>query len=372
MTASDPGAPARPLRPVNPRPYGPVAGADGFTFAVAGDGRPTVAGMPFPNVTARIMGELALLRPAFALYTGDAIFGYKHSRQQMLNELDRFRALADTSRVPVFNIPGNHEAQSSEAAMEVLAHWGHDLHGSFDFHGWHFVGLNTDEPNREGRVTGEQLAWLERDLSAAAPDARGTFVFMHRPLFSWFQGDFNPDDAQVLMRLFAAHGVRAVFAAHDHFYYEEEHDGVRYVTVGGAGGPFYTQPPSGGFSHYVLVSCEGDGAELSVVEPGRLDVAFLAGNDGVEPVTTARIANITDRDLVARGLRLQVPRLGDASGYGVSAVSRDFALREVALDAPVADVEDLGDGSVALTVEVLLPTGCGVWVTAEARDPGDA
>ena len=88
----------RPLRPVDPRPYGPVTGRDSFTFAVAGDGRPTVAGMPFPQVTSDIMRELALLRPAFTLYTGDAIFGYKQTRQQMLNELDRFRALAGHER----------------------------------------------------------------------------------------------------------------------------------------------------------------------------------------------------------------------------------------------------------------------------------
>ena len=257
-----------PVAAGNPRPFGAPGGEGRFTFAVAGDGRPTVAGMPFPAVTAQIMREVALLRPAFTLYTGDAIFGYRQSRQQMLNELDRFRALADTSRGPVFNVPGNHEAQSSAAAMAVLAEWGHDLHGSFDFEGWHFVGLNTDEPNREGRVTGEQLEWLERDLRAA-DGARGTFVFMHRPLFSWFQGSFNPDDVQVLMKLFAGHGVRAVFAAHDHFYYEEQHDGVRYITVGGAGGPLYTQPPAGGFSHYVLASCDADGFDLNVVEPGR-------------------------------------------------------------------------------------------------------
>ena len=140
---------------------------------------PTVAGMPFPKVTADIMRELALLRPAFTLYTGDAIFGYKQSRQQMLNELDRFKALADTSRVPLFNVPGNHEAQSSAAAMEVLADWGHDLYGSFDFHGYHFVGLNTDEPNLEGRVTGEQLAWLEQDLRARR--RRAGHVRVHAP-----------------------------------------------------------------------------------------------------------------------------------------------------------------------------------------------
>ncbi len=361
---------ARPLRPVNPRPFGPVAAPGEFTFAVAGDGRPTVAGMPFPQVTADIMRELGLLRPAFTLYTGDAIFGYKQSRQQMLNELDRFRALADSSRVPLFNVPGNHEAQSSAAAMEVLAEWGHDLYGSFDFEGWHFVGLNTDEPNREGRVTGDQMAWLEQDLRAAAAQAQGTFVFMHRPLFSWFQGDFNPDDAKLLMGLFAAHGVQAVFAAHDHFYYEEEHDGVRYVTVGGAGGPLYTQPPSGGFSHYVLVTCGPAGAAYNVVAPHRLDVTTLAGDDGLEPLTTVRLANITDRDLVARGLRLRIPRLGDPSLYRVSALARDFALDEVALDATITEIQDRGDGSVSLTVQVPLPTGCAVWVTVEARDPG--
>ncbi|HZO59448.1 MAG TPA: metallophosphoesterase [Solirubrobacterales bacterium] len=358
----------RPLRPVNELPFGPVDGPGEFTFAVAGDGRPTVSGMPFPQVTADIMREVGLLRPAFTLYTGDAIFGYHASRQQMLNELDRFRSLANTSRVPLFNVPGNHEAQSSAAAMEVLAEWGHDLYGSFDFHGWHFVGLNTDEPNREGRVTGDQLAWLEQDLLAAT-GAQGTFVFMHRPLFSWFQGDFNPDDAQLLMKLFAAHGVKAVFAAHDHFYYEEEHDGVRYITVGGAGGPFYTQPPAGGFSHYMLVSCGPRGAELSVVQPNRLEVAVLAGDDGLEPVTTARLANITDRDVLARGLRLRVPRLADPSLYRVSAKSRDFALVETALDAAITHDEDLGDGSVALTVRVPLPTGCAVWVTVEAHEP---
>ena len=359
---------SRPLRPLNPRPFGPPAGPGRFTFAVAGDGRPTVAGMPFPKVTADIMRELALLRPAFTLYTGDAIFGYKQTRQQMLNELDRFRALANSTGIPLFNVPGNHEAQSSAQAMEVLAEWGHDLYGSFDFEGYHFIGLNTDEPNREGRVTGAQLEWLESDLHGAA-QAKGTFVFMHRPLFSWFQGDFNPDDAAVLAKLFAAHGVQAVFAAHDHFYYEEQHDGVRYVTVGGAGGPLYTQPPAGGFSHYVLVSCGPDGVDYNVVEPNRLDVKVLSGDDGIETVSIARLANTTDRDLIARGLRLRVPRQSDTAHYKVSAESRDFALEREVLDASVADAEDLGDGSVALSVQVPLPTGCAVWVTVEAREP---
>jgi hypothetical protein len=107
---------------------------------------------------------------------------------------------------------------------------------------------------------------------------------------------------------------------------------------------------------------------MSVVQPGRLELVHLSGNDGLEAVTTARLANTTDRDVLARGLELRAPRLADAKRYRVAAVSRDFALEEVVLDAAIVDVADCGDGSVVLTVQVPLPTGCAVWVTAEARE----
>ena len=133
------------------------------------------------------------MRPEFVLYPGDAIFGYQNTREEMLRELDDFAVLADTAAVPVYNAPGNHEMQSSTEAVETLLEWGHDLYGSFDFRHCHFVVLNTDEVALEGRITGEQLEWLREDL-AAARGARATFVVMHRPMHSWFQGDFNPDD----------------------------------------------------------------------------------------------------------------------------------------------------------------------------------
>jgi hypothetical protein len=115
----------------------------------------------------------------------------------MLNDIDRFRALADTTGVPLYNVPGDHEMQSDPVAVAILEEKGHDLWGSFDIGAYHLIGLNTDEVNREGRVTGEQLEWLKEDLAASA-GVQGIFVFMHRPMFSWFQGDFNPDDVEIL------------------------------------------------------------------------------------------------------------------------------------------------------------------------------
>jgi hypothetical protein len=335
-----------------------------------GETRPPVPGMPFPAVSHTVMRELGLIRPAFVLCTGDIIWGFQDTRQEMLNELDRFRAMADAAGIPLYNAPGNHELQSSPQALEVLEQWGHDLYGSFDVGPYHFVALNTEEIERERQVTGEQLAWLERDL-AAHRDAAAAFVFMHRPMFSWFHGDFNPDDSEILQRLFREHRVKAVFSAHDHLYYEEEHDGVRYLTVGGAGAPTYTQPHGGGFSHYLLVSVGGEQEpEITVVEPNRLEVSHVAGNDGLQPLSRARVANMTDRDLTLRNLEFRLPRLASLDGYRVGIDFMDFKRDRIELASRVRSTKYLGDGSVIVAVELTVPTGTGVWVSVEAREPG--
>jgi 3',5'-cyclic AMP phosphodiesterase CpdA len=124
--------------------------------------------------------------------------------------------------------------RSDPEAIRLAQERGQDLYGSFGVGEYHFIALNTDELCKEGRVTGEQLDWLRGDL-ADHRDARAVFVFMHRPIFSWFQGDFNPDDAEVLQSLFREYPVKAVFASHDHFYYRVDHGGVAYMTVGGGG-----------------------------------------------------------------------------------------------------------------------------------------
>lgn len=357
--------PSGPLRPLTSI-VAPACDSDArFTFAVMGETRPTLPGMPFPRIARDIMRELALLRPAFVLCTGDLIWGFQDTREEMLDELDRFRALADTAGVPLYNVPGNHEVQSRPEALDVLEQWGHDLHGSFDVGRYHFIALNTEEIEREGRVTGEQLSWLEHDL-AENRTAEAIFVFMHRPLFSWFQGDFNPDDAEILRRLFAEHPVHSVFAAHDHYFYEEVHDGVRYMTVGGGGAPTYAQPQAGGFAHYVLVTVGEGEPTYVVVEPNRLEVDYETGNDGRTAVTTVRLANTTDRDLVLRNVELRVPALARPDLYRITTSAIDFAREPLDLPARLREARDEGDGTATLSVEVVIPTGTGCWLTVEA------
>lgn len=360
-------AAARALRPITRVQRPVVESEQAFDFIVTGDSRPTLPNAGFPRVTHRLFEEIRLLQPAFVLFTGDFMWGYNASRQEMLNDIDRFRALADTTGVPLFNMPGNHEMLSDPRAVDLLEQKGHDLYGSFDVGPYHFIGLNTDEFCLEGRVAGEQLDWLRRDLEQNR-DATAIFVFMHRPMHSWFQGDFNPDDQQMLHELFAEFPVHAVFAAHDHFFHFEEHDGVRYMTVAGAGSPMYAQPTKGGYAHYVIVSLLGDGAvDYNVVEPGRLDVQYVAGNDGIEPLSIARVANTTDRDLTLRKLDFQVPRLATPADYDIRVDWVDWARQPQRTPAQVTGFLDREDGSATLSVAVTVPTGVAFRVVVEAR-----
>lgn len=356
----------RPFRPLTAVRDPVLDSTDEFEFVVSGEARPTLPQMPLPPKTVEILREVRLLRPAFVLYTGDSVWGYDAGRQEFLNDLDRFGSAADETGVPLFNAPGNHEMQSDPEAIRIVQERGQDLYGSFDVGDYHFIALNTDEFCKEGRVTDEQLEWLRADL-AEHRDARAMFVFMHRPIFSWFQGDFNPDDAELLQGLFREHPVRAVFASHDHFFHREDHDGVAYMTVGGGGAPLYAQPPSGGFAHYVLVRVGPGGIDYNVVEPGHLRVDHTAGNDGIEPLTIVRISNTTDRDLTLRALPFRVPRLESSDRYELSVDYVDWARKRPEVSPRLRSVRDLGDGSVELSVEVDLPTGVAFRVRAEAR-----
>ena len=358
----------RPLPPLSRATQPALDSPDEFTFAVMGDCRATVPGVPLPRVFHDLVRDLALLRPAFVLFAGDAIHGYGQTRQQLLNEYDRFRAAVAPTGIPWFNAPGNHEMQSEPSAVETLKAAGQALYGSFDIGRYHFVALNTDEVNLEQRVTGEQFAWLKSDLELNRK-AAGIFIWMHRPLDSWFRGDFNPDDRDALRALFKKYPVKAVFAGHDHYFDSGEVDGIRYFTSGGAGSPLYAQPQKGGFAHFILVSVSPQGIDYTVVPPNFIEIAHTSGNNGLEPVTVAQVINGTASDLMARRLEFRVPRLSAPSLYRVSTLLRDDEGRPVQHRAAIRSISDNLDGSVTLGVAVPMPGGTGFQVTVEAREP---
>src|SRR6201999_1806919 len=69
----------RPLQSVV-APLPPDAGAGDGAFIVGGDNRATAQGAPMPRVVRTIFDEIGLVRPDFALWSGDTVYGYCDTR----------------------------------------------------------------------------------------------------------------------------------------------------------------------------------------------------------------------------------------------------------------------------------------------------
>lgn len=328
------------------------AGAD-MLFIVSGDNRPTTQGAPLPRVVKAIFSEIGLIRPDFVIWTGDTVYGYCDTREELEAEYQAFRAAARPIEgfVPLYNSPGNHEiheGQTCSRPAEQLCgppcsedafrgHFG-QLWGSFDYAGAHFIALDTDVPGQEDAIGGEQLEWLKRDLEANK-GARAIFVFTHTefyssPVIDKPQGTGHPavTNRCELQDLFRKYPVKAVFSGHEHVYWREtaeNHDGIDYFVAGGAGAPLYASPERGGFSHYVVVRMTGDKISYQVVEPGRLyleDAAPRAGEHRFWIVNSADFAESSEKfaqPIPLRGIDVEVAAsLGKCEDLEATAAGR--------------------------------------------------
>ena len=165
------------------------------------------------------------LAPAFVLNTGDLV-------NNPLDEKQLDEALGITQKlnrtIALYTVPGNHDI--GDSPTEETLQWyrrriGKDWY-SFDYGGWHFIGLNSCIITHGECVPLEarkQWDWLNHDLEqAAARNNAPIIVFMHHPLF--LNDPEEPDDyfnvpgriRQVYMNLLCKYGVKTVLAGHLH------------------------------------------------------------------------------------------------------------------------------------------------------------
>ncbi len=93
------------------------------------------------------------------------------------------------------------------------------------------------------------MAWLRSTLKTAQDgDSSHTVVFSHHPLYSQHPEEEDSwavicrDKRKVLLDLFQAHGVSAVFSGHWHRCHHLEHNGMQMVTTGAVGYPLGDDP----------------------------------------------------------------------------------------------------------------------------------
>jgi hypothetical protein len=91
------GANAATDRPLQSFPAASLASLDAGTdllFVVGGDNRPTTQSGPLPRVLGTILSEAGLIRPDFVIWTGDTVYGYCDTREELEGEYRAFAAAA--------------------------------------------------------------------------------------------------------------------------------------------------------------------------------------------------------------------------------------------------------------------------------------
>ncbi len=140
--------------------------------------------------------------------------------------------------------PGNHEYGTSGASA-YFAYFGSRAgtagqgYYSFNYGGWHIVGLNSEISHTAGSA---QEVWLKNDL--AANTAQCTVAFFHRPRFSSGEHGNNTDVGPFWTDLYNAN-AEIVMNGHDHDYERfapqnpsgaaDSTRGIREFVVGTAG-----------------------------------------------------------------------------------------------------------------------------------------
>src|ERR1043165_1974861 len=196
-----------------PMPANPTATS--FTFVVPGGHRPAKASCGMPPQLTDIVNGIAALKPAFALWDGDIIYGKDPT--VLAAQYPVFFAAIAKAGVPVFVSPGNHELSLTgsvdcpvpekkhkekpidepDPSGKLAAGWlqyAGAPYGLFYYGNSAFISVNTDDSlngqynpgdcGYNGYVGNAQLAALQATLNAlqANPKIAHIFVFMHRPL----------------------------------------------------------------------------------------------------------------------------------------------------------------------------------------------
>jgi 3',5'-cyclic AMP phosphodiesterase CpdA len=116
--------------------------------------------------------------------------------------------------VPVFYTPGEHDTLDEGNGKLFLEHFGKGTWGtgyrSFDVSGVHFIGLVNVvnlNPDGQGHLGPEQIAWLAKDVAHLSPSTP-IVVYAHMPLFDayvpWGWGTVDAQQALMPLRRFGS------------------------------------------------------------------------------------------------------------------------------------------------------------------------
>lgn len=233
-------------------------------------------------------------KPDLVLTGGDQVmdaFAADEARTKTQWELWR-KVLKDECGLPLEHCLGNHDIwgwnKKDSRTEGSEARWGKKwaaeqfgverLHRSFDRAGWHFIVLDSVQPQGDGytaQLDTEQMSWLEEDLkkvSAKTP----VLVLSHIPILSAailmtqqvdekgdrrVSGSVVHRDGREIKNLFAKHpNVKLCLSGHLHLVDRVDYCGVSYVCNGAVSGAWWKGKNHDFSEGYGVINLYDDGS----------------------------------------------------------------------------------------------------------------
>jgi 3',5'-cyclic AMP phosphodiesterase CpdA len=229
----------------------PNVGGGQFQFAVVSDR----TGGHREKVFSKAVYQINLLQPEFVMSVGDLIEGYSTKEEVVAAEWDQFDAYVRKFQAPFFYVPGNHDLTNPVQAKVWGQRYGKRYY-SFTYEKCLFLCLNSETPPDEmGTIDPEQQEWVKTTL-AANRDARWTFVFLHKPI--WTAKDLTKNGFGAVEQSLAGRKY-TVFCGHVHRYQKFVRNGANYYQLATTGGGSKLRGPEyGEFDHVAWVTMKAD------------------------------------------------------------------------------------------------------------------
>ncbi len=300
-----------------------AGGRDEFRFVVIGDR----TGQHRPGVFEDAMDKVERLRPDFVINIGDLIEGNTEDQAQLDREWGEVNAAIGRLSIPFFYVPGNHDLTNEVQRSDWRRRLGADYY-SFTYKNALFLVLNTEDPPQPkiarmklfheygadamkrvftalqgdpakaealfasdpklaelaAKIRGsENVAFsagqvaMVRAALARNPEARWTFVLMHRPAWKVDSPAFREIEGLLKGR------PHTMLAGHYHKYAYEAREGTDYIQLGTTGGmPGAGPEDPAAVDHVMWVSIAGGAPRVS-----NLKLDGLFAKQGPSPIAKA-------------------------------------------------------------------------------------
>jgi 3',5'-cyclic AMP phosphodiesterase CpdA len=254
VTAAGPGGGFGGLEPGDKTPWTgtrPNAGNGQFQFAVVSDR----TGGHREKVFSKAVQQINLLQPEFVMSVGDLIEGYSTKEDVVAAEWDQFDGYVKKFQAPFFYVPGNHDLTNEMQTKMWGQRYGKRYY-SFTYEKCLFLCLNSETPPDEmGTIDPEQREWVKTTL-VANRDARWTFVFLHKPI--WTAKDLAKNGWGAVEEALGGRKY-TVFCGHVHRYQKFVRNGNNYYQLATTGGGSKLRGVEyGEFDHVAWVTMKPD------------------------------------------------------------------------------------------------------------------